>query len=142
MPFEVICYPILSATPKTKISPMKSLLLRPLLQLLSIGFVLASFSVSATTEEWSQFKQIYIQDNGRVTDIFNNQQTHSEGQGMGMLMAAQYEDLPTFELIWGWTQENLQKREEKLFGWSWSPTSGISARTTERKGTILFAGGF
>jgi len=120
---------------------MKSLLLRPLLQLLSIGFVLASFSVSATTEEWSQFKQIYIQDNGRVTDIFNNQQTHSEGQGMGMLMAAQYEDLPTFELIWGWTQENLQKREDKLFAWSWYPTSGISDMNNASDGDILIAWG-
>lgn len=98
-----------------------------------------SCCASATKEEWLQFKQEYIQVDGRVTDKFNDYQTHSEGQGVGMLMAVRYDDRATFKSIWGWTQKNLQHSKDKLFSWSWYPATGVSDTNNASDGDILIA---
>lgn len=72
--------------------------------------------------DWLAYKTNFISPEGRVIDTGNQQISHSEGQGYGMLLALAAEDLATFESIWSWTQKNLQ-REDKLFGWRWNPNS-------------------
>lgn len=67
--------------------------------------------------EWSDFKSKFIQ-NGRVIDSGNANISHSEGQGIGLLMSVRMKDRTTFESIYGWTVDNLQKND-KTFAWKW-----------------------
>lgn len=72
--------------------------------------------------DWDGFKRDFVSSDGRVIDSANGGISHSEGQGYGMLMAAANRDLSTFSKIWGWTQKNLQVRDDGLFAWKWDPS--------------------
>ncbi len=69
--------------------------------------------------DWHLYKTMFINDDGRVIDTGNQNNSHSEGQGWGMLFAVKNNDQSSFELIWQWTQENLQIRQDQLFVWRW-----------------------
>jgi len=71
--------------------------------------------------DWKLFRKNFISGDGRVVDTGNNRVSHSEGQGYGMLLAAAFHDRATFDLIWKWTRDRLQKRKDKLFSWQWTP---------------------
>ena len=90
------------------------------------------------SNEWNQFKSSYI-ENGRVIDKAQNGISHSEGQGMALILAVHNNDPETFTQIWGWTQRNLQVRDDKLFAWSWSPTSGINDMNNASDGDLFIA---
>jgi len=47
--------------------------------------------------------------------------SHSEGQGIGMLLAVAHDDHVTFQKIWNWTEKNLGIRDDGLFIWQWLP---------------------
>ncbi|MGE9290738.1 MAG: glycosyl hydrolase family 8 [Puniceicoccales bacterium] len=103
------------------------------------------FTLSRNTpgkQDWNQFKKEFISSEGRVTDNANGGISHSEGQGYGMLLAAQYRDLATFSLLWGWTQKNLQVRDDNLFAWKWDPkhaSSPIADKNNATDGDLLIA---
>ncbi|WP_166442772.1 glycosyl hydrolase family 8 [Phragmitibacter flavus] len=105
-----------------------------LLFLLSLPLPLKSQTTAPTIPftmqiQWDVFKRHFI-DSGRVIDTVNQNITHSEGQGYGMLLATYFQDPAAFESIWNWTQKNLQVREsDRLFAWSW----GIPSSETETK---------
>ena len=111
-----------------------------LLRFWFLSFVLALTNPlnALAADEWSQFKTAYLQD-GRIIDKGQNGISHSEGQGMGLLLAAHNNDPVTFAQIWNWTQRNLQTREDKLFAWSWSPTSGINDANNASDGDLFIA---
>lgn len=73
--------------------------------------------MTASEPIWEYFKQKFISQDGRVIDTQNQQISHSEGQGYGMLLAVKYDDLSMFKKLWQWSQNNLQIREDKLFAW-------------------------
>jgi len=75
----------------------------------------------ADIKNWERFKTNFISAEGRVIDTGNGHISHSEGQGVGMLLAVAHNDRPTFELIWKWTLENLALRDDGLFVWQWLP---------------------
>ena len=106
------------------------------LWLLSIALVLHSPAHAVASEDWAQFKSAFI-ENGRVIDVGQNSISHTEGQGMALLLAVQNNDPATFAQIWTWTQRNLQVRDDKLFAWSWSPQVGINDMNNASDGDLF-----
>jgi endoglucanase len=71
---------------------------------------------------WASYKESFI-ENGRVVDPKANRITTSEGESYALLQATYMDDQQTFDEVWGWTQENLQVREDALFSWQWGTRS-------------------
>lgn len=65
------------------------------------------------------FLDTYVDPQGRVVRLDQGGDTVSEGQAYGMLVAAGVEDQETFDLIWAWTQQMLQ-RDDGLISWRWA----------------------
>lgn len=68
---------------------------------------------------WSGYKRAFIQGDGRVIDPTRSGVTTSEGQSYALLRAVWMDDRPEFDLVWAWTQHNLQVRGDHLFGYLW-----------------------
>ncbi len=68
---------------------------------------------------WEDYKERFITRDGRIIDFYQNQCSHSEGQGYGMLLAVHFNDLKTFSRIFEWTQRNLMVRQDGLVAWKW-----------------------
>ncbi len=81
---------------------------------------LGSRSVLADDQNWATFKRRFIQNDERVVDTGNNDVSHSESQGWGMLFAESNGDKEIFQKLWQWTSTTLQ-RGDGLFSWRWSP---------------------
>jgi len=91
---------------------------------------------------WKLFKKAFL-DNGRIVDTGNKKISHSEGQGYGMLFAVSANDQKSFDDIWHWTQQVLQ-RNDKLFSWQYTPCSTqdrlcIQDQNNATDGDILIA---
>jgi len=88
-------------------------------------FVLCIFCWIASCEAaepgtWSGFKEEFISSDGRVIDFYQQEISHSEGQGYSMLLAVAFGDRETFSLLWQWTKKHLQVRKtDALSAWSW-----------------------
>jgi endoglucanase len=80
------------------------------------------FLSEADRENWRLFKQRFVSPEGRVVDTGNQDVSHSEGQGVGMLLAVAFDDRETFDLLHNWTVENLQ-RTDGLHAWRWIPAA-------------------
>jgi endoglucanase len=100
--------------------------------------MLACLANAFASEDWIQFKSTYITD-GRVIDKGQNSISHTEGQGMALLLAVQNNDPKSFTQIWDWTQRNLQVRDDKLFAWSWSPKAGVNDMNNASDGDLFIA---
>ncbi len=74
-----------------------------------------------SNSQWQQYKSHFITSEGRVIDTGNGNISHSEGQGIGMLLAASMDDRPAFDNLWQWTRSNLQVRGDHLFRWRRRP---------------------
>ncbi|BCX88695.1 endoglucanase [Methylomarinovum tepidoasis] len=86
-----------------------------------LGFALGACTPStALDRQWRTYKQRFIQD-GRVVDTGNGGISHSEGQGYAMLLAVAADDRRTFERLWSWTRNQLQRRGDHLFIWRRRP---------------------
>jgi endoglucanase len=69
---------------------------------------------------WDNYKKEYVdQTSFRVVDKQKNGITTSEGQSYGMLMSMWMDDRSSFDGIWKWTQDNLQKPNTNSFSWLW-----------------------
>ena len=69
---------------------------------------------------WAVYRKKFIQHDGRVMDFFQENATTSEGQSYALLRAVWLNDKATFDLVWAWTQQNIQNREnDVLFAWKW-----------------------
>lgn len=106
--------------------------------ILSFALMLICLSNVLASEDWTQFKSAYI-ENGRVIDKAQNGISHTEGQGMALLLAVRNDDPESFTQIWEWTQRNLQIRDDKLFAWSWSPTNGVNDMNNASDGDLFIA---
>jgi len=97
---------------------------------------------TSTKKSWNLFKTDFVSPDGRVIDDMNGGISHSEGQGYGMILAASNRDLATFSLIWQWTKDNLQVRDDGLFAWKWDPSrpsDPITDRNNATDGDLLIA---
>lgn len=72
------------------------------------------------SSSWEKYKLQFLNKDGRIIDYSQNSITTSEGQSYALLRSVWIDDKPTFDLVWKWTQENLQKRpNDNLLGWRW-----------------------
>ncbi|MEQ1531547.1 MAG: glycosyl hydrolase family 8, partial [Methylococcales bacterium] len=76
--------------------------------------------------DWQLYKARFIAADGRVIDTGNNNVSHSEGQGYGLLLALQMNDPVAFDQIWQWTKANLQVRQDSLFIWRRRPATALN----------------
>lgn len=73
---------------------------------------------------WDYYKRNYIHSYGQVVDPENGRTT-SEGQSYAMLRAVWMNDQQTFDGLWSWTRDHMQKRtQDKLFSWLWMGPEG------------------
>ncbi|MDO8845185.1 glycosyl hydrolase family 8 [Methylicorpusculum sp.] len=88
--------------------------------LLSFLFLLTACQLQpdmSIKDDWQQYKSKFLASDGRIIDTGNQNVSHSEGQGYGMILAVKNNDKDSFNQIWQWTQMNLQVRKDKLFMW-------------------------
>ncbi|MDB5244107.1 MAG: glycoside hydrolase [Spirosoma sp.] len=67
----------------------------------------------------SAFVLNWVDGEGRVVRRDQGNDTVSEGQAYGMLVAVAVGDEPRFQKIWTWTREHLQ-RADGLLAWHWA----------------------
>ncbi|MHB1299826.1 MAG: glycosyl hydrolase family 8 [Burkholderiales bacterium] len=106
-----------------------------------LGTVLIAFSMaaSASQADWGKFKQRFVAPEGRVIDAAQDNISHSEGQGYGMLLAVYFDDKASFDRIWQWTKKNLQVRDDHLLAWRWDPRGGVTDKNNASDGDLLVA---
>ncbi len=81
-------------------------------------------------------------DDGRVVRTDQGGDTVSEGQAYAMLVAVALEDAATFDAVWTWTQDNLQ-RDDGLLSWRWDggrvvdPSSASDADLDAARALVL-----
>jgi len=87
---------------------------------------------------FKSYKHEFIEPNGRVFDPQNGGITHSESQGYGMMLALLGNDQATFEQIWSFTKDELQ-RADGLFAWKFVPGRGVTDRNNATDGELFIA---
>lgn len=101
---------------------------------------LIGIDACAAAGDWALFKQRFLQPEGRVVDSGHSDKiSHSEGQGMAMLLSVHHNDRVAFDTIWQWTHQNLQVREDKLLAWRWSPEDGVNDKNNASDGDLFVA---
>ena len=94
----------------------------------------------AADPEWARYKARFVAPEGRVVDTGNNGQSHSEGQGWGMLLSVHFDDRPTFDRLLRWTRASLRRDGDALHTWRWLPTAvPISDRNNATDGDLFIA---
>jgi endoglucanase len=91
---------------------------------------------------WEAYRTRYISADGRVVDTGNNNVSHSEGQGFGMLLAVAARDRATFDELWTWTRTHLRVRQDALCAWRWVPGqagSGVADLNNATDGDLYLA---
>ncbi|MDQ7990307.1 MAG: glycosyl hydrolase family 8 [Candidatus Dactylopiibacterium sp.] len=71
----------------------------------------------AFSKRYAQFAQRYVGADGAVRDSGNAGISHTEGQGVGLLFAAEAGDRAGFDRLWAFTQK--LRREDGLFSWKY-----------------------
>jgi endoglucanase len=101
--------------------------LSKLLRVVTTCFTLVAVSVAAYAQdnllagEWTKYRDRFVAEDGRVRDTGNKDVSHTEGQGWAMLFAESFDDRATFDRIWRWTRDKLQRSDGALFSWRWDP---------------------
>ncbi|MCA0922219.1 glycosyl hydrolase family 8 [Pseudooceanicola nanhaiensis] len=80
---------------------------------------------SRIEDVWSAWRDAHMDANGRVIDGPQQNASHSEGQGYGMLLAATAGDRSAFDRMDAWCRFNLEIREDRLMAWRWLPDARI-----------------
>ncbi|HEU5114141.1 MAG TPA: glycosyl hydrolase family 8 [Candidatus Paceibacterota bacterium] len=99
---------------------------------LNIGNILnvepAEFSKSNMLQAlWYQYKNNYLEPNTlRALDKQRSNITTSEGQSYTMLRSVWMDDKATFDGVWQWTKDNLQRKEDHLMSWLFGERSNGS----------------
>jgi endo-1,4-beta-D-glucanase Y len=72
-------------------------------------------------DEWQSFKSRFLSKDGRIIDTGNGGESHSEGQGWGLLFAVTAQDQASFDLILDWTARVLRRPNDALHAWRYVP---------------------
>lgn len=99
------------------------------------------FSTQAMASGWDTYKSRFLQSDGRIIDTANNNVSHTEGQGYGMLLAVAYNDRATFDKLWKWTRTNLRNPQNDLFYWRYIPDAQdpVADKNNASDGDVLIA---
>ncbi|MEO0539560.1 MAG: glycosyl hydrolase family 8 [Cyanobacteria bacterium P01_A01_bin.105] len=89
-------------------------------------------------DSWVQYRQRFIQGDGRVIDWeTDDQRTTSEGQAYAMLRAVMIDDPDSFERVLRWGENNLARRGpegqllDNLWAWKWGPETAAETRSDD-----------
>jgi endoglucanase len=105
------------------------------------GLGLASPAQAQNLRGWDDWKNAFLQPDGRVADTAQKGISHSEGQGFALVLATAANDKTAFERIWSWTQAHLAVRPDGLSGWRWEPGRGVTDSNTAADGDLFIAWG-
>ena len=75
--------------------------------------------------EWSLFKAQAMSPDGRIIDTGNHNESHSEGQGVGLLFAVAFDDQEAFDRLLAWTRVHL-RRGDGLHAWRYLPNAPVA----------------
>ena len=107
---------------------------------LAVGWLYWRGGGAPLDAEWVRYRDRFMSTEGRIVDEGRGGISTSEGQGFGMLLAAAYNDRIAFDKLWRWTKENLGKRQDGLFIWTWKPDEKPSPGTVNATdGDLLIA---
>jgi len=106
-----------------------------------IFFMVMMVSAQASADGWSTFKSRFSTPEGRIVDNANNNVSHTEGQGYGMLLAVANDDRATFDKLWGWTRQHLLNTQNDLFYWRYTPDAAepVADKNNASDGDVLIA---
>ncbi len=77
-------------------------------------------AVGLNIQDWRNFCDRFVTNDGRVIDEAQQRVTHSEAQAYAMLLATAYDDRKMFDRLWSWTRAHLQVRaNDHLLAWLW-----------------------
>jgi endoglucanase len=76
-------------------------------------------AMSQDSTSWQNFKDKFIQKDGRVIDYMNSDITHTEGIGYALYFSQYFNDKKTFDIIYTWYTNNIKKNNFNLPGWKW-----------------------
>jgi len=115
---------------------------RGLLRATGFGILCLLAGCANYPQPWIHYKDTFLEE-GRIIDTGNNDISHSEGQGYGLLLALLFNDRKSFDDIWQWTKSRLQIREDALFAWKWEKTDSNTYSVTDQNnatdGDLLIA---
>lgn len=96
---------------------------------------------SITSDEWKAYKGKFLDASGRIVDTANNNISHSEGQGYGLLLAYLAENRGDFDTIWAFTKTEMLLRDDGLSVWRWDPaaTPHVTDANNATDGDLLIA---
>jgi len=91
--------------------------------------------------EWAMFRGRFVTREGRVIDSGKGDESHTEGQGFGMLFAAEAGDAFTFDLLHNWTRRYLRHRGDNLHAWRYrgDAVDPVADRNNAVDGDIMIA---
>jgi endoglucanase len=97
----------------------------------------------AGAQNWTRYKERFIDSGGRLFDDAADNVSHSEGQGYALVLAAFNDDRDTFAKVWSWTLANLEIRGDHLAAWRWRPQDNphVLDRNNATDGDLLIAWG-
>jgi endoglucanase len=109
------------------------------LALLSASY--GAFAGSITADEWKAYKDKFLEPSGRIVDTANNNISHSEGQGYGLLLAYLAQNRGDFDTIWAFTKTEMLLRDDGLAVWRWDPaaTPHVTDTNNATDGDLLIA---
>jgi endoglucanase len=92
-------------------------------------------------QQWQPWRDRFATADGRIVDDANNNISHSEGQGYGLLLAVLALDRPTFTKIWSFTKTQQLLRDDGLVAWRWDPAASphVGDANNASDGDILIA---
>jgi endo-1,4-beta-D-glucanase Y len=92
-------------------------------------------------QQWRPWRDRFVTADGRVVDDANNNISHSEGQGYGLLLALLALDKAAFTKIWSFTKREQLLRDDGLVAWRWDPAASphVGDANNASDGDILIA---
>ena len=131
--------PMQTFTGKARHTAMRQLLHYVYLVFVALFIAAAGPTQAQNLKGWDEWKSAFLQPDGRVIDTGQNNISHSEGQGFGLLLATAANDRAAFESMWAWTQKNLSVRPDGLFAWRWEPGKGVTDPNNATDGDLFIA---
>lgn len=114
---------------------------RALLLSAAVSPVLVKNGYAQSVDDWTWYASHFLRDDGRIVDNGNGGQSHTEGQGYGMLFAQANDDKQAFEKIFSWTETHLKLPDSALHAWHYLPDTSPHVPDTNNAtdGDLLIA---
>lgn len=96
---------------------------------------------STAGQVWQAWKEGFLLADGRVVDRLQQDASHSEGQGYGMLLAVEFNDHTAFNQMFEWTERHLALRPDSLLSWRYLPHAAdpVPDRNNASDGDLFYA---